>query len=162
MFSSTAAAPLLSASSQEGQPEDQPLPPITRHRDISCGEHYVDFDVRGNVTVGGALLRARRFLHWRVSHCPTVSSPRSLLLVQVINGTANIWCGEFKSSNSLLKTAKAQLLKRLALLEWAVLATRPKTSRVLKTGKLYGTRKDLNGRNPQERIGDMLFMCVAL
>ena len=49
-----AVFPRSSAPSPDG-PEALPLmPPITRLRDISCGEHFMSFGVRGKITVRGS------------------------------------------------------------------------------------------------------------
>eukprot|EP00195_Chlamydomonas_chlamydogama_P017057 CAMPEP_0202894214 /NCGR_PEP_ID=MMETSP1392-20130828/3660_1 /ASSEMBLY_ACC=CAM_ASM_000868 /TAXON_ID=225041 /ORGANISM="Chlamydomonas chlamydogama, Strain SAG 11-48b" /LENGTH=362 /DNA_ID=CAMNT_0049578835 /DNA_START=355 /DNA_END=1443 /DNA_ORIENTATION=+ len=57
--------------------------------------------------------------------------------VTVVNKTAHVWVGEFKSSGSLFSQGVKQLKVRLALLKWAVCVTRPKVSTVMALGKLY-------------------------
>ena len=83
--------------------------------------------------------------------------------MQVINGTANIWVGEFKSSRGAYREAKAQLELRLALLEWAVMTVRPRTGQVSITGKVYMPKREAR-KVPRrsERAGNSLIMVVGL
>ncbi len=83
--------------------------------------------------------------------------------MQVINGTANMWVGEFKSSHVAYKAAKAQLVLRLALLEWAVMTVRPDTKSISKTGKVYMPKREARKLETRsERDKDLLVMVVGL
>lgn len=81
----------------------------------------------------------------------------------MINGTANIWVGEFKSSSGAYGVAKAQLELRLALLEWAVLTIREDTTQISLTGKVYMPEQEVRKLpKKSERAGNSLIMVVGL
>ena len=85
-----------------------------------------------------------------------------------MNGTANIWVGEVKSSANLYGKAKEQLLLRLSLLEWAVETVyhvlphrSSKLSIVTKTGKVFMPSEEARGLR-SERRRDVLLMVVGV
>ncbi len=82
----------------------------------------------------------------------------------MVNDTASIWVGGIVSSADQGK-AEAQLILRLALLEWAVRAVHPKERlSVQKTGKAYYPRDEAPGWDSKMagKEQDVLLMAVRL
>lgn len=81
----------------------------------------------------------------------------------MIGDTASIWVGEFKGSGNGYRGAKAQLITRLKLLEWALRVLNPNLKSIAKTGKVYMPRAEIRQGQVSQRLrDDTLIMLVGL